>query len=130
MENLEIEGYQDDFYVPTVKFDAETGLCEISGESYLEETVQFYTPILKWIEEFLKTQKKPIIFNFNLTYFNTSSSKRILDILRLLKDYEDKGGIVTANWYYEEGDIDSVDDVEDFMLVSKLDVNLIEYPAE
>ena len=127
MENIEIEGYQDDYFIPTVNFSAETGVCEISGESYLEETVEFYTPLLKWLEKYTTEIKELLTFNFKLTYFNTSSSKRILDILLILKEYEDAGGDITVNWYYEEGDTDMEDEVEDFMIASDLEINMIEF---
>ena len=68
---------------------------------------------------------QPLVFNFRLTYFNTSSSKRILYILLKLKEYEDNGGEVTVNWYYDEDDTDMEEDVEDFRIISNLDINSI-----
>lgn len=125
MEKIDIKGEKGDFFIPRVLFDPQTGVCEISGESYLEETIVFYKPIIEWVEEYTTTGK-PIEFNFKLSYFNTSSSKRLLDIMRLLKKYRDSGALVTVRWYYEEDDIDSVEDVEDFIIVSKLDIQLVE----
>ena len=58
MENIDIKGFKDDFFIPTVNFNAETGVCEIAGESYLEETVEFYAPLIKWLEEYISTTKK------------------------------------------------------------------------
>ncbi len=125
MENIEIEGYSGDYFIPSVSFNATTGVCELAGESFLEETLKFYEPLLKWLDEFCKTAKKPITFNFKLSYFNTSSSKRILDILLIMKDYEDHGGKVTVNWIFDEEDIDIEEDVEDLMIISELKVNII-----
>ena len=125
MENIEIVGYSGDYFVPTVNFNADLGLCEISGESFLEETMKFYEPLLRWLEEFTQTVKKPLTFNFKLSYFNTSSSKRILDILLILKDYEDDGGEVEANWFFDEEDVDIEEDVEDLMIISEIKVNII-----
>jgi len=125
MENIDIKGFKDDFFIPTVNFNAETGVCEIAGESYLEETVEFYAPLIKWLEEYIDTTKNnKITFNFKLTYYNTSSSKRIVDILLILKSFEEKGGNVQVNWFYEEDDLDIVEEVEDFMKISRLNINL------
>lgn len=125
MENIDIKGFKDDFFIPTVNFNAETGVCEIAGESYLEETVEFYAPLIKWLEEYIETTKNnKIVFNFKLTYYNTSSSKRIVDILLILKSFEEKGGDVEVNWFYEEDDLDIVEEVEDFMKISRLNINL------
>ena len=123
MENLEIKGYSGDYFIPSVNFDSETGICTIAGESYIEETVKFYTPLLKWFEQYMTEKVGTITFNIKLTYFNTSSSKRVLDMLLLLKDYEDDGGSVTVNWYFEEEDSDIEEDVEDLMIISELNIN-------
>ena len=47
MQNLEIKGSHGDYEVPTVIFNAETGVCELQGESYLEKTAEFYDRLLK-----------------------------------------------------------------------------------
>jgi hypothetical protein len=124
MENLEIVVKPGSHFKPSVSLNAQTGLCEIAGESYLEEATLFYQPIYEWLQEYIKT-KKPILFNFKLSYVNTSSSKHVLFILRLLKDYQDAGGDVVANWHIESGDTDTEEDVEDYMIISGLKINII-----
>jgi hypothetical protein len=126
MDDLNIQGSHGDFDIPTVNFNAESGVCELSGESYLENTTEFYSRLSNWLDEYISTVQKPITFNFRLSYFNTSSSKRILYILHKLKDYEENGGNVTVNWYYDKDDTDMEEDVEDFILISNLKINLIE----
>ena len=125
MQNLEIKGSHGDYDIPTVEFNAETGICELRGESYLEKTAEFYDKLLAWLDEYMTVIAKPIVFNFRLTYFNTSSSKRILYLILKLKEYEDDGGDVTVNWYYDEDDTDMEEDVEDFRIISNLDINSI-----
>jgi hypothetical protein len=125
MENLFIQGYEEEFDVPFVSFNAETGVCEISGESYLDNTSEFYDRLVNWLDQYAKEVKKPLTFNFKLTYFNTSSSKRILYIMFKLKEFIDQGGEVTANWYYDKNDIEMEEDVEDLMMIAKLDVHMI-----
>lgn len=124
MENLEIVVKPGSHFKPSVSLNAETGLCEIAGESYLEEATLFYQPIYEWLQEYIKT-KKSILFNFRLSYVNTSSSKHVLFILRLLKEYQDAGGDVVANWYIEQGDTDTEEDVEDYTIISGLHINII-----
>ena len=127
MENIHITGSHDVFFVPTVNFDATTGVCEISGESYLEETIEFYSPLLDWLEDYIAEVDKPITFNIKLTYFNTSSSRCILDILNILKDYEEAGGKVTVNWFYDVEDSDMVEEIEDYMIDSEMKINMIPF---
>ncbi|MDF1547059.1 MAG: DUF1987 domain-containing protein [Bacteroidales bacterium] len=124
MENLEILVKPGSHFKPSVLLNAETGVCEIAGESYLEEASLFYKPIYDWLQEYIKTNK-PILFNFRLSYVNTSSSKHVLYILRLLKDYKDSGVSVETNWYIETGDTDTEEDVEDYMIISGLEINII-----
>ncbi len=125
MENLEIKGSRDVYFIPSVDFNAETGSCVLAGESYLEETVKFYMPLYEWLKKYTTDEKKAIEFNFKLSYFNTSSSRCILDILNILKDYEENNGEVTVNWYYDAEDTDMEEEVEDYMIESELKINLI-----
>jgi hypothetical protein len=124
MENLDMNVRAGSHFKPTVLLNAETGVCEISGESYLEEASQFYKPIYTWLQEYIIT-KKHLTFNFRLSYVNTASSKHILFILRLLKDYQNNGGQVIANWFIEPGDTDTEEDVEDYMIISGLKIDVL-----
>lgn len=128
MEDIHIKGYKGVYIIPSVNFTVATGSCEISGESFLEETAKFYSPLLDWIKEYIYKIKKPIEFSFKLTYFNTSTSKWILNIMNILKRYEENGGEVTVNWFYHEDDIDMQDDIEDYIIDTGLHINL--YPFE
>lgn len=126
LESLTIEGKSGTFFIPSVDFDAQTGNCRLEGESYLENTWEFYDGLTNWLKKYTET-KKNITFNFKLTYFNTSSSKGILDILFLLKDFELAGGEVTVNWHYPEDDEDNLAEAEDFIADSELEMHLISY---
>ena len=126
MENLNITGVHDVYFRPTVNLDADTGILEITGESYLEETVKFYKQILTWIENYIQEIDKPITFNFRLDYYNTTTSRSILDILDLLKLYQDKEGIVDVNWYCKEEELEYLqEDIEDLAEDSDIEINLI-----
>ncbi len=130
MENIYIEGSHTNFFVPTVDFNAETGVCILSGESFLEDTIEFYDPLVQWLEEYTSEIKKPLTFEIKLTYFNTSTSRSILDLLNILKEYEDDGGEVTVNWHYDEDDIDMEEDIEDYMLDTGLEINMIPFEED
>jgi len=124
MENLEIIVKAGSHFKPSVILNAETGVCEIAGESYLEEATQFYNPIFEWLQEYIKSNK-PIIFNFRLSYVNTSSSKHVMHILRLLRKYKESGGTVEATWFIEPGDTDTEEDVEDYTIISGLNITIV-----
>ncbi len=69
--------------------------------------------------------KGPIDFSIRLSYFNTSSSKRILEILILLQKYTEAGGKVTSRWHYDPEDLDMEEDIEDLKVISKLPLDLV-----
>lgn len=126
MENIHIAGSHDGYFVPTVDFNYQNGICDISGESFLEETNVFYAPLISWIREYTKTGL-PLIFNCKLTYFNTSSTKSLLDIFKILKKYETEGGQVTVNWYYDNEDLDLEEAIQDYITDTGLKINMINF---
>ena len=80
MRVIKIEGTDD---TPQVTFDAnpENPFMEISGRSLPEDVVAFYDPILEWLDEYSENPLEKTVLNIKLEYFNTASSKLLLDIL-------------------------------------------------
>jgi hypothetical protein len=103
MDAMKIQGTED---TPNVILDAASGLFEISGRSLPEDVSSFFNPILAWIEEYGKTATSKIVFNFKLSYFNTASSKLLLDILMKLEDFQTQGKEVLVKWHYPSDDED------------------------
>jgi hypothetical protein len=124
MKNLNINIYPDLVFYPVVNFDYKTGICEISGESFMEDTYKFYEPIIEWLNEYIK-EKKTIVLNIKLTYFNTSSSKFILVILNTLKKYKNDSNNATVNWFYNKEDIDMLKEIVEFQDETGLEINKI-----
>jgi len=125
MENLFIEGKG---FIPRVELSAKTSVLEFSGQSYHEYTDEFFDPIFAWLSEYLKEPGKKITANFRMTYFNTASSKCFLEILDMLKAYQDNHeGNITVNWYYQSNDYDMLETGEDYIIDTQLHINLIPY---
>jgi len=124
MNDIHIKAVRGIYIAPAVDFSATTGICSLEGESFLEETSNFYSPILDWLNDFVET-KKDIIFNIKLTYFNTSTSKWILNILHTLKYYADNGGKVVVNWHYLEDDIDMSEEIDDYIMDSGIPIKKV-----
>jgi len=130
MDNLIIEGYHGTYYVPSVNFNAETGVCSLSGESYLEDTLEFYTQLYNWLDKFFAEKKIPLTFEFKLQYYNTSSSKCIVDIMVLLKKYQNKGKNILVKWFYNNASEDAdeeIEEVEDFMIETGLKIEIVPF---
>lgn len=126
MENLIIPKKDEVKYLPGVFFDAETGICEIKGESFMESPDKFYNPLYEWLNRYYTRVGKPIKFHLKLTYFNTASSKFLIELFKSLKSYQDKGGIVEIYWYYLPEDEDMKDEIEEISLETEIQINAVE----
>ena len=83
MEPIIIEGTPK---TPTVKFDANEGVFEIKGRSIPENSVEFYKPLVDWLDRYKESPLLKTVVDIRLEYFNTSSSKCILDIFKRLEN--------------------------------------------
>ncbi|MFW6326836.1 MAG: DUF1987 domain-containing protein [Bacteroidota bacterium] len=126
MDDLIIVQEADNFYTPNVSFNAGTGVLEIEGESYLEDTKEFYDPLLEWVRNYTESIDIPVEFNIKLTYYNTSSSRSLLELLYILKNFKERGGDLKVNWYFDPDNIDIEEEVEDFEIDTGLKINMIE----
>ncbi len=108
---------------PNITLDKESGLMEIMGASIPEDADGLYVPIIEWLEEYAKTPNRKTVFNFGLKYFNTSSSKLLLDILLLLKELYEDGNDVLIRWHTEAHDEDMKETGYDY-------ADIIEVPFE
>jgi hypothetical protein len=123
MESLSIEGTAK---TPTIKFDAELGLIDIKGRSIPENSIEFYKPLVDWLEKYSKVAKPLTKVNVQLEYFNTSSSKCILDVFKKLEGIHKSNNEVIINWYYEEDDEDMLEAGEDYESIIRVPFKMIE----
>jgi len=111
---------------PFVKFDGDKGLVEIRGRSIPENSIEFYKPLIDWLDKYSDQLNGKTSVNIKLEYFNTSSSKCILDIFRKLELIHKKGNEVEINWYYEEDDEDMFEAGEDYQSIISIPFKMIE----
>jgi len=123
MESLLIEGTAK---TPTVRFDANQGLVEIKGRSIPENSVDFYRPLVDWLDKYSQSPKEQTKVNIQLEYFNTSSSKCILDVFKKLEAIHKSNHEVVINWYYEEDDEDMLEAGEDYESIIRIPFKMIE----
>ena len=99
---------------PDIYFDADQGQLEIKGRSIPENSVAFYTPVMQWLNDYEKNPHEESRLVVRLEYFNTSSSKCLIDIFRKLEKLHQREHPVTVVWYYEAVDEDMKESGEDF----------------
>ena len=116
MDILHLEGTED---TPRIILDKKKGLMEISGRSLPEDSGAFYQPVLDWIEGYAADPNPETTFIFKLEYFNTASSKLILDVLYALEDIPN----LRIQWYFHDEDEDMEEAGQEFS-------ELVEIPFE
>jgi hypothetical protein len=111
MDVIKILGTDD---TPTVTLDAGNNIFEISGRSLPEDVAAFYNPIIEWMEKYNQAPLAKTIFSFKLVYFNTASSKMLLDILMKLEELHNAGKDVVVKWHFSEDDEDMKEAGEEY----------------
>lgn len=111
LENLTMEKSAS---TPSVDFNAETGLLVLNGESYPENSFDFFRPLLDWVQTFLTQTQGSVRLQIGLTYMNTSSIKSMMDLLDLLEDAHAASREVTVTWYYDEENDRALEMAEEF----------------
>lgn len=122
MENLIYEGSPK---TPTITFET-TGKLELRGRSIPENSVEFYKPLYDWIESYGTSPANSTELHVKLEYFNTSSSKCLLDLFKKLENINGKNTNVVVKWYFEEDDEDMEEAGQDYQAIISLPFEMIE----
>lgn len=126
MKPIVIEGTPK---TPSIKFDPSEGVFEISGRSIPENSVDFYKPLLEWLDMYKEAPLDKTVVKIKLEYFNTSSSKCILDVFKKLESIHKAQNDVEVNWYYEEDDEDMLEAGEDYESIIRVPFKMREIEA-
>jgi len=125
METVNIVGTED---TPGVILDYESGEFVISGRSLPEDVASFYKPILEWLDEFSRNPRDGAKFLFKLEYFNTASSKILLDVfLKLEEISEDTGKSFVIEWHHQTSDPDMLAAGEEYAELVAIPFEYIAY---
>jgi len=126
----------EDFYLeatpktPKLSFSFDKGAFEISGRSIPENSIEFYKPLLDWLDSYVGTPKPDTKLVIKLEYFNTSSSKCLVEIFRRIEKLYKDGNEAEIVWFYDEEDEDMQESGEDFKEIIKLPIEMVMIKAE
>lgn len=123
MEKLLIDGSAK---TPSIEFDGETGVLLLKGRSIPENSIEFYKPLNDWLDGYASSPKDKTVVDMRLEYFNTSSSKCILDFFKRLEKVNGNNTEVHVNWYFETDDEDMEEAGEDYQAIVGLPFSIIE----
>jgi len=124
MEIINIAATED---TPKVVLDHVNKVFEISGRSLPEDVVVFYQPVIQWLDDLEKSPIPNLELAIKLEYFNTASSKLILDILLKLEEINQNGTPLKVKWYYLASDSDMREAGEEYSEIVSLPFEITEY---
>lgn len=123
---------------PGVELNGEKKRIEFTGDSRPENAKLFFEPIFNWIAEFetnMVSQSKQstdvtkVDVNFKLEYFNSSSAKYVIELIKAVHKIEidcNEKVKMGINWFYEEDDEDLRDAGKEFVRMTGIDMNFIQ----
>ena len=120
MEDLKQEGSAK---TPVVEFSS-NGELLLKGRSIPENSIEFYKPLIEWLESYSEAPNSTTVLSVQLEYFNTSSSKCVLDVFKKLESIS--GSEISVKWHYEEDDEDMLEAGEDYEAIIDLAFEMIE----
>ena len=116
MEKLFIEETE---FTPEIVFNPETWKFSFKGVSRPEDVMKFYMPAINWLktlDENIQTHTNEkyniaiIHLIFHFSYFNSASSKMLLEIIEIIKRIQKDGIDISVDWYYDKNDEQMYDD--------------------
>lgn len=99
------------------------GAIKIRGRSIHENSIDFFKPVVEWLNEYVKEPADVTCIDINLEYFNSASAKIIVNLLQKISYVQLKNKKFIINWYYEEGDEDILERGEYFSSVLNMPFN-------
>jgi hypothetical protein len=123
MDILQLEGSPK---TPEINFDQVTGVLSLRGRSIPENSIEFFKPLNEWVDGYGTSPKATTQIEVRLEYFNTSSSKCILDLFKRLEKLDGNSTAVKVNWYFEKDDEDMEEAGVDYEAIVDLPFTIIE----
>lgn len=107
MEALRLSGTDE---TPQVILDQKEGIFELSGRSLPYDAAEWFKPVSQWLETYAQNPNPSTTFAFKLEYFNTASSKALIDLLYILAAIPG----TKVEWYFQDEDEDMEEAGEEF----------------
>lgn len=114
---LYIKGTED---TPEIILDPENAIFEISGRSLPENVNIFFAPVFEWILAYFNDPLPETVFSINLEYFNSSTAKKMVELLLIIESHFDKGCLIKIVWSYKKNDFTMQRKGEDLLSIFKI----------
>jgi len=113
--------------IPEIILDKTNNKFELSGPSLPEDAIEFYKPILEWIDAYIENPNERTEVTFKIDYYNTASSKMIFEIIKKFDMLYGLKQDVLINWHYPDDDEDMQEAGEDFSSIVSVPFELISH---
>lgn len=124
MDALNIKGTTE---TPNIIFDSSTNVFEITGKSLPEDVKEFYNPVLRWMKSYSESPNPKTVLKVKMEYFNTASSKMLLELFEILDEMYKSGKDVEIEWHYMEDDEDMQDAGNDYADMLEVPFRMFSY---
>ena len=88
---------------PQIELDPDKKVYSLTGNSRPENPMQFYKQMFDWLNSYFESATEKMTFEVRMDYFNTSTSKILLDLFELFEKYAESKDIHVI-WYYQSDD--------------------------
>ncbi len=113
-------------FSPEIDFNSKTGILSISGRSMPEDVGIFFDPISDWVREYVNNASDTTEFRIFFEYYNSSTARRITEIIFDLESLLKKGKKVKVVWSYNSDDQIMKENGEEISSVVNLPFELLE----
>jgi hypothetical protein len=122
MDNLVFEGSNDK---PALNLDKKKGILFLGGSSLPENVLEFYNPVLDWLDRYIDDPNPITKIDFFFEYLNTASSQMIMRIFKKTVELNNVCRNLTINWYYPTGDLDMLQFGQELSEITNYPINII-----
>jgi hypothetical protein len=123
MRELLIEATEES---PSITVKGGGTVLSVSGRSTSAMVAASFRQVALWLDEFGREEGSlPLKFEFKLEYYNTLTSRLLLDILFKMEKLFEKGHDITVDWYYEKFDTDLREAGEAYSAMVSIPFNFI-----
>lgn len=108
---------------PGMHYDPEDEVLIIEGRSIPENPESVYQPVKDWLSGYF-TESDRLNMKIVLEYINSGSSKHLMEVLKMLREYQANGKKLRIRWLYEEDDESILELGEHFRDTSGLPIEI------
>ncbi len=123
LEPLTLEG---SLITPEVDFDHESGRLFLRGVSMPEDMGRFYAPLLSWMRKYVEKPAPVTVLRIEFSYFNTATSKVLLELFSILEQALEDGHEVSIEWCFNPDDVDMIEAGENYQMLLRIPFQLLE----